>query len=385
MIYSYVLRFANKKAFVLVLGVVGLVFASTHSYYNGTITTIEKRFKIPSRNIGFIATGNDITSLMLSTFIAYYVGKGHRPRWLALSILIVIIYCFINAVPHFVYGPGEEALQLTTEFGATADTDISKHMQDAKDKKMLCRVNASSENETCRNGDADNFFAQVFFFVAQLVAGIGQSLKHTLGISYLDDNIQKSKTPALISFSYFIRLLGPAGGYTLASLCLGIYIAPDLTPTITNNDPRWLGAWYLGWIILGFILFLFVPIMGMFPKELPRAAVRNRVVKEKERRLRAKSLDVKESHVDEKTSFSGMLATFKRLLTNKVFMLNNCASVFYIFGLQPFWTYTPKLMETLYHTSASASSLLTGSFGLTASALGILTAGIIITKFQPTV
>lgn len=40
-------------------------------------------------------------------------------------------------------------------------------------------------------------------------------------------------------------------------------------------------------------------------------------------------------------------------------------------------------METLYHTSASASSFLTGTFGLTASALGILTAGIAITKFQP--
>jgi hypothetical protein len=78
--------FANKKAFVLVFGVVGLIFSSTHSYYNGTITTIEKRFKIPSRNIGIIATGNDITSLMLSTFIAYYVGKGwHSRRYLTFA------------------------------------------------------------------------------------------------------------------------------------------------------------------------------------------------------------------------------------------------------------------------------------------------------------
>jgi hypothetical protein len=73
---SRLLRFANKKAFVGLFGVVGLIFSSTHAFYNGTITTIEKRFKIPSRNIGIIATGNDITSLMLSTFIAYYVGKG---------------------------------------------------------------------------------------------------------------------------------------------------------------------------------------------------------------------------------------------------------------------------------------------------------------------
>lgn len=68
---------------------------------------------------------------------------------------------------------------------------------------------ATSEENACRKGDGDNFLAQVFFFVAQLVAGVGQSLKHTLGLSYLDDNIQKSKTPALISISYFMRLLGP--------------------------------------------------------------------------------------------------------------------------------------------------------------------------------
>lgn len=103
--------------------------------------------------------------------------------------------------------------------------------------------------------------AQLYFFGAQLIAGVGQSLKHTLGISFLDDNIKKSKTPALISkvkaqkyctnlkcffftfegFSYFIRLLGPAAGYSLASFSLNMYIAPELTPIITNKDPRWLG------------------------------------------------------------------------------------------------------------------------------------------------
>lgn len=69
-------RFANKKCFIFVFGVVGLIFASSHAYYNGTISTMEKRFKISSRNMGFIATGNDITSFILSTLIAYYGGKG---------------------------------------------------------------------------------------------------------------------------------------------------------------------------------------------------------------------------------------------------------------------------------------------------------------------
>lgn len=44
---------------------------------------------------------------------------------------------------------------------------------------------------------------QVILFSAQLVAGIGQTLYYTLGVAYMDDNIKKSKTPALISKNYF--------------------------------------------------------------------------------------------------------------------------------------------------------------------------------------
>lgn len=40
---------------------------------------------------------------------------------------------------------------------------------------------------------------QILLFVAQLIAGVGGSLYYTLGIAYMDDNVKKSKTPALIS------------------------------------------------------------------------------------------------------------------------------------------------------------------------------------------
>ncbi len=69
-----------------------------------------------------------------------------------------------------------------------------------------CMTYLSYQNLTVTEADAipcqsddGNIVAQVCFFGAQLIAGIGQTLKHTLGISYLDDNIKKSKTPALLS------------------------------------------------------------------------------------------------------------------------------------------------------------------------------------------
>lgn len=45
-------KFANKKAYVFLYGLLGCVFSAAYAYFNGTITTLEKRFKIPSRTTG---------------------------------------------------------------------------------------------------------------------------------------------------------------------------------------------------------------------------------------------------------------------------------------------------------------------------------------------
>lgn len=49
----------------------------------------------------------------------------------------------------------------------------------------------------------------------------------------------------------------------------------------------------------------------------------------------------------------------------------------------PFWIFSPKLIESLYRQSASASSMFTGSFALVSSAAGLLSAGFVITKYKP--
>ncbi|KAJ6641301.1 Solute carrier organic anion transporter family member 74D, partial [Pseudolycoriella hygida] len=373
-------KFANKKSFILVFGIVGLIFSSTHAYYNGTITTMEKRFKIPSQNMGFISTGNDITAFLLSMLIAYYGGRGNRPRWIAIGILSIVTYCLLSAIPHFIYGPGEDALLLTVEYGAVRDEEKSKAVQELDNNLLICRQNGTRTDGILCQKEEGNLLVQVFLFGAQLIAGIGQTLKHTLGISYMDDNIKKSKAPVVLSLSYFIRLLGPAAGYSLASICLKFYIAPELTPVISNDDPRWLGAWYFGWIIIALVLISFTVVMAMFPKELPRAAVRRRIALEKQNRAIEKKLDI--TPLVEETSVRDFFVTIKRLLKNKLFMLNNIAGICYIFGLLPFWTFLPKLIETMFKQSSSASSFYTGTFALLSSATGILCAGFIITKTQ---
>lgn len=47
---------------------------------------------------------------------------------------------------------------------------------------------------------------QVILFLGQLCAGVGQSIYFSIGVAYMDDNIKKSKTPALISEFYGCRI-----------------------------------------------------------------------------------------------------------------------------------------------------------------------------------
>ncbi|XP_054267438.1 solute carrier organic anion transporter family member 74D-like [Macrosteles quadrilineatus] len=368
-------RFANKKAYVILYGILGCIFSASYSYFNGTITTLEKRFKIPSKTTGIITVGNDISQLFVSVVLSYYAGRGHRPRWIALGVYTVVVFCLMNALPHFLYGPGLDALSLTVEYGGHYDDgNTTAAVIEKQNRKILCQTAGSAG---CDVAEA-NLAPQIILFTAQLVSGVGGSLYYTLGVSYMDDNIKRSKTPALVSFSYFLRMLGPAIGYALASFCLKLYISPSLTPTIKMGDPRWLGAWWLGWLVLAVLLFMFASLLALFPKTLPRAAARKMLATEKAAIEEQKSVEP-----ELPASFQDMMKTFKRLMMNPTLMCNNFAAIFYFMGYMPYWIFMPKYIETMYKQSASASSFITGTVGLVFSAFGILISGLVISKYKP--
>lgn len=52
-----------------------------------------------------------------------------------------MIFCFLNAFPHILYGPGEDALHLTVEHGAVFDSNSTIESIEEQKRKTLCRVN----------------------------------------------------------------------------------------------------------------------------------------------------------------------------------------------------------------------------------------------------
>lgn len=57
---------------------------------------------------------------------------------------------------------------------------------------------ATQEHSECELEEG-SLLPQLILFSAQLIAGVAQTLYFVLGVSYMDDNIKKSKMPALLS------------------------------------------------------------------------------------------------------------------------------------------------------------------------------------------
>lgn len=66
--------------------------------------------------LGIILSGNEISQILLSLILTYYGGNRNRPRWISWGVIFCALSCFVLASPHFIYGPGEEALKLTKEY-----------------------------------------------------------------------------------------------------------------------------------------------------------------------------------------------------------------------------------------------------------------------------
>lgn len=187
---------ATKNMFIIVNGFASCLVTACFTYFSGSISSIEKLYGIPSQKSGIISVGNDITQVAVSLFVAFYLGDKHRPRWMAVGILCFAIYCFIGTLPHLIYGTGRDVLLLTQEFGEQSNS--TAEFIALENQKTMCQVNGPAVRpEDCEN--PQNYMPQVILFIAQLIAGVGNAIYSSLSTAYLDDNVQKSKAPWVIS------------------------------------------------------------------------------------------------------------------------------------------------------------------------------------------
>lgn len=398
---AWLRKYATPGSFLAVYGLLGTIQSMAYIYFLATLTTLEKRFKIPSKTTGIVMSGNEISQILLSLTLSYYGGQGNRPLWIAWGVAVSGLSCYILVLPHIVYGAGKSALAVTAEYLDEHVYNTTSHSRD--DSRAVC--SADSYEEACE--DMASIMPLILIFLSQFVLGIGSTLYYALGQPYLDDNVKKTQTPMLLGLVLALRTLGPAVGFALGSGCLSVYIDPTVTPLITRRDPRWLGAWWLGWIILGTTMLLLSFVIALFPKHLPRPSPsrgpslsspdsRNntkQLLNEEQPLTKAMLSDFmpidpvskqKESPPEASTKkVEDFKTDLRRLLKNKLLMVNIMAGVFYILGAAGYMTYAVKYLETQFQISASRANIIAGVPAILATLAGFLISGYVISRFKP--
>lgn len=380
--------FATSKCFMAVYGMLGTVQAMAFIYFISTLTTIERRFGIQSKTTGWMLSGNEISQIMLSLILSYYGGQRNRPVWIAWGVAFSALSCFILATPHFIFGAGPAALALTKEY-----EDQFRHLNHSvmEQKERLGLCTEEKNTGTC-DAERESSIAPLLIFLSQFLLGIGTTLYYSLGQPYIDDNSKKSNTPMLLGLSMSLRTIGPSFGFVVVYLCLRTYIDPTVTPTIGPKDPRWLGAWWLGWVILGSVMFLQAFLIAFFPKKLRKRAPKvEKITQPAEQPLKDRndvnSNGIGKLFIDENehkpSTTKDFLPSLIKLIRNKLLMVNIFSGVFYILGGSGYMTFMTKNMEVQFYKSSSEANIVIGPAILLSMVGAFIVSGYVISKFKP--
>ena len=187
---------------------------------------------------------------------------------------------------------------------------------------------------------------------------------------YLDDNSGKENSQFMLSLTFVFRLIGPTFGYLLGTKCLTTYVNPGQEVDYDELDPRWIGAWWIGFPVIATLLLLFSIPLTFFPQRLPKTDT------DASKEVKKKLLP------NEEVNKKSLLPALKRLLSNKLYVTNFFSTIFYVFAFMGFGTFMPKYIEYQFRMKASTSSRVTGMAGTAAKAVGLLASGWLVGRFK---
>ncbi|XP_043763183.1 solute carrier organic anion transporter family member 2B1 isoform X2 [Cervus elaphus] len=391
--------FHSIKFFVLCHSLLQLAQLMMSGYLKSSISTVEKRFGLSSQTSGLLAAFNEVGNTALIVFVSYFGSRVHRPRLIGCGAILVTLAGVLMTVPHFISEPYRY------------DHTSPDMPQDFKASLCLLSTKApasASSNSSCSSYTEVRHLAVVgIMFTAQTLLGVGGVPIQPFGISYIDDFAHNSNSPLYLGILFAVTMMGPGMSYGLGSLMLRLYVDIDRMPeggiNLTSKDPRWVGAWWLGFLIsAGAVALAAIPYF-FFPKEMPK--------EKQELRFRRKGLAVSDPPVskgedssseqspaeslEKKDNLAQMapdltviqfVKVFPRVLLrtlrHPIFLLVVLSQVCMSSMVAGMATFLPKFLERQFSITASYANLLIGCLTIPLAIVGIVVGGILVKRLR---
>ncbi|KAF2356664.1 Organic anion transporter polypeptide OATP [Trinorchestia longiramus] len=342
-----------------------------NGFVNVCITTIEKRYDLRSRDTGMVAGAYDLASVLCSVPVAYLGSRrgASKSRWLAAGMVIMGLGSFVFALPHF----------FTPAYHVTLGNSVGANMS-----TITCSLQAII-GETCEMS-RDIWlakFRQVFIF-GQVLHGIGATPLYTLGVTYLDESVPVRMSSLYLGIYYAMAVVGPAIGYVMGGQFLNIYIdAPHTDPSslgLSTESDRWLGGWWMGFLLSGCASMLVAwPLLG-FPAVLSDHEDRTEIPKASSKRERQDSTT--SATVAAFKDLGDFPSATRALMSNVTFVALSLAGAMEGILLTGFATFIPKFIESQFNVAASFSALVVGFIAVPAGGGGTMLGGWLIKKYE---
>ncbi|XP_072372470.1 solute carrier organic anion transporter family member 3A1-like [Scyliorhinus torazame] len=384
-------HFSDIRTFLIAECLLMLTQGISGAYLVSILTTLERRFDLHSTELGVIASSFEIGNLMIILLVSYFGGKGHRPRLIGCGGIIMAIGSLFCALPEFLSHQYQYKQVDTSALKDTCMTNLSLEEQQSAIKKNL---------KTCAETETTNMM-YVLVIVAQVIIGAGATPIQPLGVSYIDDHVRKRDSSLYIGVLFTTMLFGPAFGFMLGSLFTTIYVDAIFIDTakldITPDDPRWIGAWWAGFLLCAGLLFLSSLFMFGFPQAMPKKhhtlskSSQQPMLPGKGNKDQSK-LTTEENKKECKQTSEATCTEYlkaipqvtKQLLMNPVFTCVVLAACMEVAAISGFAAFLGKYLESQFGLSASYANQFIGVTAVPCVCLGIFLGGFVLKKMSLT-
>ncbi|XP_075705005.1 solute carrier organic anion transporter family member 1A2-like isoform X1 [Rhinoderma darwinii] len=368
---------SKLKVFLFSLSFAYITKSLAVSYSRSMITQIERRFNLPSSLVGVIDGSFDIGNLLVITLVSYFGAKLHRPRMISIGCLIMFLGSCLTAAPHFImrrYHYEGSASHLSHNSSSYLHLCLANQSQ----------LSDSGIPEVCQAGSSESLM-WIFVLIGNILQGIGETPIEPLGLSYVDDFAKDENSPFYIGIIQTLSILGPLLGSLMASFCAQLFVDVGFINldeiSLRATDTRWVGAWWVGFLVCGVLNLLAAVPFCFIPKTLPKEGQEDQ--SELRETLRPQITDGTAENVTAKESGAqGFFVLLKKLLKNEIFMLFLLVTVIQFSAFVGFMSFTPKYLEQQFGISASEAIFLIGVYSLPVIAVGYFLGGFFMKKFK---